>query len=204
MNRLLLRNVIDISAHKICKDCGEEKSIEDFYARSGPCGSYPWCKECHNKRSNESKLRNPEANKESDRNYRAAHREHRRIYNRAWTKANPEKRRAKKKRLRTNNAGIRISDNLRSRVRAAVKGVCKSDSTMALLGCTIDQLLGHLEINFQNGMTWQNYGKWHVDHKCPCATFDLSDPAQQKQAFHWSNLQPLWAEDNIRKGARCQ
>jgi len=51
-------------------------------------------------------------------------------------------------------------------------------------------------------MTWDNYGEWHIDHETPCAAFDLTDPVQQSNCFHYSNLQPLWAEENRRKGAR--
>ena len=73
---------------------------------------------------------------------------------------------------------------------------------MKLLGCTIEELWQHLEKQFQLGMTKENYGKWHVDHRKACAKFDLTDPEQQRECFHWSNLQPLWAIDNIKKGAR--
>lgn len=53
-------------------------------------------------------------------------------------------------------------------------------------------------------MTWENHGMrgWHIDHKRPCSSFDLSDPAQQCACFHFSNLQPLWATENLRKGDR--
>jgi hypothetical protein len=48
-------------------------------------------------------------------------------------------------------------------------------------------------------MTMENQGKWHIDHIIPCASFDLRCPVQQLACFHYNNLQPLWAEDNIRK-----
>ena len=73
---------------------------------------------------------------------------------------------------------------------------------MKLVGCSIDQLKQHLEFQFKPGMTWNNYGKWHVDHKKPCASFDLSKPSEQRKCFNWKNLQPLWAEENLSKGAR--
>jgi hypothetical protein len=53
-------------------------------------------------------------------------------------------------------------------------------------------------------MTKENYGKWHTDHIIPCAAFDLSDPKQQTKCFHYSNIQPLWAEENLRKGAKLK
>ena len=64
----------------------------------------------------------------------------------------------------------------------------------------MDQLRKHLEQLFKPGMAWDNYGLWHIDHKKPCASFNLSDTAQQKACFHHTNLQPLWANANLRKG----
>lgn len=98
-----------------------------------------------------------------------------------------------------NDINFKIITNLRHRIIHAIKGNSKSSKTKELLGCTIDQLKEHLQSKFTEGMTWKNYGKWHVDHIRPCASFDLSTPEQQKECFHYSNLQPLWAEDNLKK-----
>jgi hypothetical protein len=62
----------------------------------------------------------------------------------------------------------------------------------------------HLKDHFLPEMNWDNYGAWHIDHIRPCASFDLTDPEQQKQCFHYTNLQPLWAADNIRKADNWQ
>lgn len=80
----------------------------------------------------------------------------------------------------------------------------KSQRAHELLGCTVDQLRQHLERQFKPGMTWANHSfeGWHIDHRRPLASFDLSDPAQQLAAFHFSNLQPLWAEENFEKRDR--
>lgn len=75
--------------------------------------------------------------------------------------------------------------------------------TIKLIGCSIEQLKQHLEKQFKLGMSWFNYGKWHVDHIKPCASFDLTDIEQQKQCFNYTNLQPLWAEENLVKGKTC-
>ena len=93
----------------------------------------------------------------------------------------------------------RLACRLRSRVRHALKGNNKSASTMTLLGCSITHLKDYLSMRFQPGMTWENQGKWHVDHMIPCASFDLEDPEQQRQCFHYTNLQPMWASENISK-----
>jgi hypothetical protein len=92
---------------------------------------------------------------------------------------------------------------LRSRVCAALKGnFKKAAKTMDLIGCSIEFLWAHLEAQFQPGMTRENHGEWHIDHKRPIDSFDMADPAQQRECFHWKNLQPLWKLDNILKGAK--
>lgn len=103
-----------------------------------------------------------------------------------------------------NNIRLRVDRNLRSRISNALKGSRKSDHTIDLLGCSIEFLKGWLEKQFSCGMTWENYSRngWHVDHIWPCSNFDLTDPEQQKVCFHYTNLQPLWAIDNIKKGAK--
>lgn len=103
---------------------------------------------------------------------------------------------------RETDANYRLKRNLSCRLRLALKGAPKSSAMRGLLGCSVQRLREHLENLFQPGMTWENYGQWHVDHVVPCAEFDLRQPHQQSMCFNWSNLQPLWAADNIRKGKR--
>jgi hypothetical protein len=92
--------------------------------------------------------------------------------------------------------------NLRSRLNHTLENGTKSKRTLELLGCTVEHLRKHLESKFKEGMTWDNYGfyGWHVDHIIPCDKFDLINPKQQEQCFHYTNLQPLWAEENFKKG----
>src|SRR5947207_6212950 len=71
-----------------------------------------------------------------------------------------------------------------------------------LLGCSLSDLASHIESNFLPGMSWENRNLWHLDHIRPLKTFDLSDPTQLAVACHVSNLQPLWAGDNLKKGHR--
>lgn len=95
-----------------------------------------------------------------------------------------------------------LSSLLRCRVRGALtgKGLTKRHRTEVLIGCTVEAFKTHIEANFLPGMTWDNRGDWHIDHKLPCASFDLTDVAQQLVCFHYTNMQPLWKLDNLRKG----
>ncbi len=95
---------------------------------------------------------------------------------------------------------FRLQKNLRRRLNLALKNVFKDDTTMKLIGCNLKDLKIYLENKFQKGMTWDNYGEWHIDHIKPISSFDLKDAKNQKLAMHYTNLQPLWAKDNISKG----
>jgi len=74
----------------------------------------------------------------------------------------------------------------------------------SLLGCTVEELKTHIENQFEDGMTWENWTRdgWHLDHIVPCSSFDLTKKKEQKKCFHYTNLQPLWAEDNLSKGSK--
>ena len=101
---------------------------------------------------------------------------------------------------------FRLIHNMRTRVNHAIKANSgeKAEKTMELLGCSVQHVRDHLESQFTEGMTWETQGEWHVDHIRPCASFNLEDPEEQKKCFHWTNLQPLWAADNIRKGDKWE
>jgi hypothetical protein len=91
--------------------------------------------------------------------------------------------------------------NCRRVMRHALHGRTKSAKSLELIGCATDFFQFWIALQFRPFMSWENYGQWHVDHKRPCASFDLSDPEQQRACFHYSNLQPLWASENQSKGA---
>jgi hypothetical protein len=79
-------------------------------------------------------------------------------------------------------------------------GLAKKDKTEELIGCSYSFLRGHVEKQFRDGMTWDDPSSFHIDHIRPICSFDLTDPEQLKAAFHWSNVQPLTPEENLRKG----
>ena len=102
------------------------------------------------------------------------------------------------KRKQQEDSNIKIATNLRYRVHKAI--LRRSDSAQELLGCVVAKAIEYLESLFELGMSWETYGSWHIDHIKPLSLFDLSDPEQQRECFHYTNLQPLWAEDNYKKG----
>lgn len=102
-----------------------------------------------------------------------------------------------------NDPYYRMVRRLRFRLRDCLRGTTfKTATTMKLVGCSRDVLIRHIETQFLDGMSWDNIAEWHIDHIKPCCQFDLSDPDQQKECFHYTNLQPLWAKDNLSKGGR--
>lgn len=134
----------------------------------------------------------PDRDKESHRKYYEAHREQRAAY--ALSRA---------KRLYRENDEFRLICLLRSRCSKFLVGV-KSARTMQLVGCSVGFLKNHLEEQFKPGMTWENMGEWHIDHIVPLSWFNglLHNPEYQRIAFHWTNLQPLWAKENLKKHNR--
>jgi len=110
-----------------------------------------------------------------------------------------------RKNRRILNLNCKILDVLRSRLYKVIKTQCgtKNKRTLELLGCSVEFFKEHLEKQFKDGMTWENhsYYGWHIDHIRPCASFDLGDPRQQEACFHYTNMQPLWWDENFKKGA---
>ena len=103
----------------------------------------------------------------------------------------------------------KIAHSLRNRIRLALKNKDKKryekcQSTATLLGCSFVDFTQHIESLWLPGMNWENYGLygWHIDHIIPCIQFDLSQPSEQKLCFHYSNMQPLWAKDNLEKSSK--
>lgn len=171
---------------------------------------------------------NPEKTKETTQRYRTRNREKILIANKEYRQKNKDKikeyqskpeviarRRANKlKNKQKINANKRYKEKLRRNIdptyklitnqRTRITGILKkhkTSKTLDLLGCSAQFLRQYIEDQFLEGMTWDNYGTygWHVDHITPCSSFDLTDIKQQKICFHYTNLQPLWAIDNLKK-----
>jgi hypothetical protein len=131
--------------------------------------------------------------------YRNTHQEQIKKTDKFYYKIHKKEINLKRKLRRERDLNFKLRHYLSSRIWWALKRNVKTTVTLNLIGCTISQLKQHLEKQFKPGMSWSNYGKWHIDHIRPCASFDLSKPDKQKQCFHYTNLQPLWAKDNLKK-----
>jgi hypothetical protein len=192
---------------KICTKCHQEKPIKEFHHdRKTKDGFFSWCKTCKAIAKETYRLLHKEDYNRRNREYRRRHPE--RIYQikRASYLANREyyatqTKEYSKMRWRT-DAWWRLCKNLKERLRLALRGAVKAGRTKDLLGIDREGFKKHIESLFKSGMSWDNYGQWHIDHIRPCASFDLTDPEQQRQCFHYTNLQPLWAIENARKGTR--
>ena len=192
---------------KVCRACERELPMTEFHeAHYLVDGRNSICKECVNNQARDRR-ENPE-HKESallaSKKWKEKNKPTLVKYQRLWRENNRDKIRADAHNRFMNDPNYRMATLLRSRVHDILKtkGNRKLDKMASLLGCSIDELRVKLQEKFQPVMTWSNYGKWHIDHILPCASFDLSTIEEQRRCFHFSNLQPLWAKDNLSKGAR--
>lgn len=216
---------------KTCSFCHELKCLDEFYSsKSYKNKLSSRCKKCSNIYAKEYyrqhkdsirqykksyRIQNIEKIRENNEQFRFKNFDAIKEYNKNYRIKNSARLKCLRRKYlqvrRQLNPEFKIMDNLRVRINKALrcKGIIKSIHTLELLGCTIHQLKEHLSKQFYPNsrtgeqMTWDNKGLkgWHIDHIKPCAAFDLTDPKQQKQCFHYTNLQPLWAFDNFSKGA---
>lgn len=101
---------------------------------------------------------------------------------------------------RRKNRNVKIKDNLNRGLRYLLKGQRKSPSVARLLGCSIEEFRQYIESKFKLGMTWDNYGiKWELDHIKSCSKYLLTCKFHQKACYHYSNLQPLFKDENRKK-----
>lgn len=149
---------------------------------------------------------NPEKTKAADKRSKAkADKQKVAATSKKWLAANFDKiaaLRAAAHKKRMANPKNRLDHNVRSGVhRGLKKGTKSSRHTYGLLGYTAEELMLNLEQQFQPGMTWDNYGEWHVDHRIPLSSFkyDTPDCPDFRAAWALSNLQPLWEGDNCSK-----
>lgn len=209
---------------KNCSGCKIEKELFEFSKLSrNKDGLHSRCKTCVNADNKSYRDGNKEkvkiARKEhykknrvkllkEKKKYADTHKEDKAEYDKKYREDNKKDIASYKKVWERNqkmtNPDFRIKANLRRRLTHALKGSAKSASTMKLLGCSINDLMTHLQNQFTKGMSFDNYGAWHIDHIMPCSAYDLTIEAQQEKCFNYTNLQPLWAIDNYKKGTKMK
>lgn len=206
---------------RICSKCKQEKELTDFSPAKGfKYGRSSWCRNCCNARARERRAENPTKRRAYELRYRQSHREKCREVIYRCRKTNPEKyrnqiarwqkenkERAREisrrtvKKIRSTPKG-KLAYNMRRAIWSALKGNKNGRNWEKLVGYSVEDLQKHLEKRFTIGMTWQNQGKWHIDHCIPISAFNFEKPEDIDFQKCWAleNLQPLWGSENARKG----
>ncbi len=172
----LRRRIVCSDGYKFCRKCSTIKPLENFFKDHHRKGGFtPTCKNCMKEYSSTPK------NIKRKRSY---------DLNRVKNKLK-------------NDPLFKLQRQIRKRLLSALKAqnAHKKSGTVDLLGCSIQYFKLYMENKFQPGMAWENHGikGWHIDHIRPCASFDLTKEEEQRKCFHYTNLQPLWAFDNLSK-----
>jgi len=191
---------------KTCSKCDTDKPLAEFnVCKAKKDGFHSYCKVCDSESSRIYREKNKERILKQRLQYRQKNRKKLSKISQEYYEANKDSVREYKlqweRNRRANNPAFRLRKNLARRLHRALSGDLKAAPTKELLGCSYEYACQHLENQFTEGMTWDNWAidGWHVDHIMPLASYDLRDPDQQKEANHYTNLQPLWARDNLRK-----
>lgn len=191
---------------KQCSKCREIKDETMFGKdKNRMSGLNYYCLECAKKSAKETYQKNilkyRKKNRETSRN----NKDQNKVRAKSWRDKNPEKWRAIYERYRSKQVSspqFRLQNSVRSGIYISLsKGIKNRQHWCNLVGYTLEQLKEHLEKRFTDGMTWDNYGKWHIDHKTPLSAHNFFTPEDIdfKKAWSLENLQPLWAEDNMAK-----
>jgi len=187
-----------------CTKCDIIKPFEDYTTqKAGFMGRKSQCRICDSKYDKEyqsktnvraKRDKSPEA-KEYRKQYIAGNKDWWRKYEREY-----------KNSRRQEDMFFKIKGNLSSRLSKLINKKGQELNTQELIGCNRDIFLQHLESQFTEGMTWENYGLkgWHVDHIMPISSYDLTNEDEVKKACHYTNLQPLWWQDNLEKGDKIR
>lgn len=199
---------------KFCTKCETEKPFTEFNKNKRQNdGFQSYCKICHKDyvQQNKQQLQtyyqnwlenNRETRNLSNQKYRQNNRQQFRDYYKTY-RSKPsfkENRRNYENSKRKISNLYRVKTNLRKRIGSFLKGKKKSKSTEILLGCSYQDFIIYLEQKFTDGMSWENYGLygWHIDHIIPLSS--ATDELSLEKLCHYTNLQPLWAKDNLSKG----
>ena len=184
---------------KQCTKCKEIKPTAEYYKgknyKSGYCAM---CKTCHREKTKKYYKKNKEILIEYHKQYREKNKDKIKIYLKQNRKKINEIQKKYQHTKRNEDKLHKLKGNISTRIYHAIKGKYKKKKrTIEYLGCSILFYKGFLQKQFKEGMTWENYGEWHIDHIVPLAS--ASTEEELIKLFHYTNTQPLWAEENIKK-----
>jgi hypothetical protein len=174
---------------KVCKKCKEEKELSLFSKDKRKKDGHRYqCKKCINEYY--------ENNKEYWKEYRENNKEY--YENNKQKKIKRQVEYVKQRKKTDNFFKLKLSIRYLIYISIRKKGFTKRSQTYKILGCTYEEFKKHLENQFTDGMSWENQGKWHLDHIYPISL--AKDEEELYKLNHYTNFQPLWAEDNLKKG----
>lgn len=185
---------------KICSKCKEEKDVCEFYNNKLRFdGKRPECKMCSNKQSTLYNQKNKEKVNEIKQKYVDNNKEKVKQSKKEWFNKNPDYQNNWSHIKSNTDVLFKLKKNMRSRLGLFLKdrNVTKNNKTFHIIGCSPEFLKEYLEKQFVIDMSWENRNEWHIDHVIP-----LSSAKTEKEIYklcHYTNLQPLWAEDNLKK-----
>lgn len=181
---------------KSCNKCNQIKCLTEFTR----CGNsyHPTCKSCRNKAKRDLKITNP--NKVKAINQKEAEKRRLLRLNSPFYRLKQSLYRKQHQRAKCKDPLFKLKRTLRSRLYGALlsKGYIHNNKFSIYIGCSIEELKAYIESKFSSGMTWENHGLWHIDHIIPLSSAKTQD--EMYELCHYTNLQPLWAKDNIVKG----
>ena len=186
---------------KVCREIQKKSSTPENYQKEYNKEYYSKNSLKIKKANKEYQLKNIEKCKDFHKKYYEINKETLLAKKRAYFQNNKESRNEYYRNKMQTDPVFLIRSRIRGRFNIALKrqGTQKKNKTMEYIGCSKEELKKYIELQFVDGMSWDNKGKWHIDHIKPLSSFDLSDEKQVFEAMNFRNLQPLWAQDNIRK-----
>lgn len=199
---------------KVCAECRIEKETPEGFRKnaSQEDGFDYWCKACRSVWEKKWRKENPRSAKETNRRNYVKHREARILAAKEYYAGHKSSVREAQNIYAREREATDVNYRLRRRLRTQIRNfilrlgcVEKRESVINLLGCPIGSFRLHISNRFVDGMSWENWGEvWEIGHRKPAASFDLRDPAQQKECWHFSNLFPHFKEQNRSDGAKYE
>lgn len=202
---------------KQCRSCGEVLDVSAFgVCKARKDGLQSYCKPCTNAKNRTSYHKDADKHKARSRKYYEEHKEEHAARTKKWRENNTDRANELARNwMRENNDELRerrnkrdeenperkVKNSARAMVSKALKefSETKQDKTIEYIGCSIAEYRSYLEGYFEEGMTWENYGEWHIDHTTPLAY--ANNVEEVVELLHYTNTRPMWAAENLSKGS---